>query len=205
MWQDIALTPIENLVNRVLAEDPAALNRLQALKGRCLVIEVNDFKQALSITVTEQGLQLDPGKKEHADVCVRGSSVQLARMLYRQKNPQVNLSYQVQLHGQVDVLEQLQRLLHSLDIDWEALLSRHIGDVGAHTALSGVSRLRRIAKHVLGSWWRQTTAYATYDGELVLDQAALADFSEQVQCLRNDVDRCERRLQRLERARGADQ
>ncbi len=135
------------------------------------------------------------------DVGLSGTPAALLRMLGRMRRGDASFGDEVRLSGDVAVLETLRDAYRRLDVDLEELLSRFVGDIAAH-------EIGRAARAVL-SWGenlRQTLLADT--GEYLVEELRvspprheLEDFAAEVDRIRDDVERIEKRIARLLAAR----
>jgi ubiquinone biosynthesis protein UbiJ len=109
----------------------------------------------------------------------------------------------VQIEGDTTLAQQFAKALGGLDVDWEEQAARVLGDPIAHQvgqAMKGLS-----------DWGRQTSRTLTADlkeyleeeGRLVPTRYELDAFLAEVDTLRDDVERLEARLARLNQAAAA--
>ena len=104
----------------------------------------------------------------------------------------------IRISGNADFADALGFVLRQLRWDGEEALSRLIGDIAAHRA---VSTAREVA-----TWHRNTARNVVenlveYFGEerpLVVKKAALEDLAGDTAALRDDLARLEKRLRKLE-------
>jgi len=104
------------------------------------------------------------------------------------------------VRGDAEVGQAFRKIIAELDLDWEELLARNIGDTPARklgNALRG-----------LGDWAEQSFAFArenaadylSEEKQTLATDAAARRFERQVDQTRADVDRLAQRVQRIKRA-----
>jgi ubiquinone biosynthesis protein UbiJ len=109
----------------------------------------------------------------------------------------------VQIEGDTTLAQQFAKALGGLDVDWEEQAARVLGDPIAHQVGQGMKGL--------SDWGRQTSRTLTADlkeyleeeGRLVPTRYELDAFLAEVDTLRDDVERLEARLARLNQAAAA--
>src|SRR5690554_4911666 len=195
---DRLFRPLELAVNRMLALDPETPARLKPLVGRSVRIELPGTELALRAYVSERGASLSRPDPEDppADASVRLTPA-AALALIRSRGERAQ---GVEFRGEVAVVHALRRLVGGLEIDWEEQLARLTGDV--------VARQLGLAAGGLADWLRQTRRtfeanlgeYLTEESRQLPPAAEIAGFLDGVDRLRQDADRLEARIVRLERA-----
>lgn len=193
------LRPLEATINRVLALDPETPARLKPLVGRSVRIELPEAGLTLHAAFSAHGISLSQPAPEDPPV---DASVRLpaaaALSLARSRGEQAQ---GVEFRGDVAVVHALRRLAGGLEIDWEEQLSRFTGDIIAHRvglAVGGVfgwlGQTRRTFEANLGE-------YITEEARQLPPAAEVSGFLDEVDRLRQDADRLQARIERLERAR----
>ena len=195
---DRLFRPLELAVNRMLALDPETPARLKPLVGRSVRIELPGTELVLRAYFSERGVSLSRPDPEDppADASVRLTPA-AALALIRSRGERAQ---GVEFRGEVAVVHALRRLVGGLEIDWEEQLARLAGDV--------VARQLGLAAGGLADWLRQTRRtfeanlgeYLTEESRQLPPAAEIAGFLDGVDRLRQDADRLEARIVRLERA-----
>lgn len=191
------LRPLEATVNRVLALDPETPARLRPLAGRSVRVELPEAGLLLRADFNEQGLSLSrvDDDQPEADASVR-LPAKAALTLARSRGEKAQ---GVEFRGDVAVVHALRRLAGGLEIDWEEQLSRLTGDTIAHRvglafggALSWLGQTRRTLEANIGE-------YLTEEARQLPPRLEIAAFLDDIDRLRQDSDRLQARIERLER------
>lgn len=189
---------LETALNRYLSLDPDAGTFLAPLAGKVISVNVTPFDWTLYLCPTPEGIQVLESYAATPDTTLSGSLLALGLMGISD-NPMRNVfSGHVHIAGDVHVGRQFQQLFEKLDIDPEEQLSHVTGDVIAHH----VGRLVRGGLH----WGQNTLQNLQMDiAEYLHDESRdlpsapeLEIFFRQVDALRNDYDRLQLRIERLE-------
>ena len=198
---DAALAALEAAVNRYIHLDPEGAGRLAGLHGRIILIEVTGFGTRLFVIPGTNGLQLYGDYAEEPDCVLRGSPLALARMgVSRQKEDQL-FSGEVQIEGDTNLAQAFGNWIGGLEVDWEEQLSLLVGDGLAHKAGS--------TTRAAGRWGRRTGATLAEDVKEYLQEEArllpgryeVQGFLDDVDHLRDDVERLAARIDRLVKTR----
>lgn len=194
--------PVLAAVNHVLGQADWARERLAGFAGRSARIAMPPFDTF--VVVLDNGYISSPNSADSeeselaADVTINLPAN--APLLFLQGLPV--LMRAVKLSGSVDFAETLSFVIKNLKWDVEDDLSKVVGDIAAHRLVEGVKRF--------GAW--QATAgqnfagnfaeYFTEEQPLIAQSAAISDFSREVDILRDDLARLEKRVARFDLAAG---
>lgn len=192
----LPLAVLEAALNRALAGSSAAARLCRELDGRVLQVELADLGRQIFLVATPGGIQLLREYPQPADAQLRGSSLALL-LTGRDADTSRLFAGEITVTGESQVAEGFQRLLALARPEPEALLAHVLPGPLAH-ALSHHARR-------FGSWLTQAGRTLAEDaGEYLRHEAALvpaapevADFTAEVDTLRDDIARLQARLDRL--------
>ncbi len=197
----------ERWLNRQVAESTAAQAELRALDGRSMAVHVEGLGISLCLIVSDGQLRVE-NRLDAASVTLRGTPGALAALLRRDRDRPLAGQFResgAELTGSIDVAERFAEMIRLARPDLEEELSRWIGDVPAHEL---VNATRHVADWALdtGRTMEQNTAeYLQEESGTLPASAEMRAFAEDVQDLRDDVERLAARIDRLARlARGGD-
>jgi ubiquinone biosynthesis protein UbiJ len=195
---------LEAVLDPLLRLDPEIPPRLAALDGTVIAIEVDGLgllNAGLTVYLlpSASGIRVRDRCEGEPTVRIRGAPLALARQWFGRWG-----GGEIKVEGDVAVGRELQTILARLDIDWEELGSRIVGDAAARQIGCFWRGLR--------GWRRQTGATLRRDGVEYLQQelralpsrAAVEQYLNAVDALREDADRLTARLERLRRRLAAD-
>ena len=192
------LTAAQAVVDRALAYDPGSRQRLRALAGQTLAIEIRQPATTVYLHLTEAGPQLRQHAEGDITSTLSGSATDLARLLL---NPGKSLhDTGVTLTGSTALLEQLQTILQELDIDWEEALADRLGIMPAHALAETGRRTGAWTRDRAEQLERLMREYLTEESHLVVGRAEFDAFSEEVHELRLALDRAQARWSAINRA-----
>src|SRR5882672_1490609 len=194
---DAMLAFAERALNRQIAESTAALDLLDELAGSSFAVHV----EGLSITCV---LRAEPERvalgtdASGATATLRARPIDLLRLVGADGLAQVR-GTQAEISGDLQVAERFAKLLKLARPDLEEELSRWIGDIPAHA-------LGRAA-HGAGAWLKRaaqalrmnTAEYLQEESRALPAPLEAQAFYDDVERLRDDVERAAARLARLER------
>jgi ubiquinone biosynthesis protein UbiJ len=184
---------VEVASNRLVALDPDARTRLEALAGTAIGVELKGLGLALFFLPRPGGLRVRGGYSGQPDTYLRATPLALMRL----GETGGMFSGEVEIEGDTDLGRRFQAVLQDLQIDWEELLSRVTGDVVAHQMGSAARGLLAWSRRA-GTTLRQDTGeFLQEEAQLLPPQAQVEHFFDSVDTLRDDVERLEARVRRL--------
>lgn len=194
------LRVLETALNRVLALDPDSPRRLRPLAGRSLAVQLTEPPLHLWVSFTEAELRLAPAGEgdELADATLEASLGGLIGLVLSRGER----SREVVFRGDVGVIQDVRRLFGELEVDLEEQLAAVTGDVVAHQVGNAARGGRAWGRQTADTLLRNTGEWLTEERRLLPPAAEARHFLREVDRLREDTDRLEARLRRLERLRG---
>ncbi len=185
------LMALESAVNNSLAYDPATQQSLLALDGKVLHLACTMPAQSVYVLFVGNHVELWSLFESAADTTLSGTPSEFLA-LWRTRNKITALTDSgVTLTGDSTMLQQLQKISASLDIDWEALLAEHTGDLIAH-------QLGRFARSA-NSWFRGARREAErLMSEFLQFESNTVPSRHEVQGFCREVDDVQLRMDRLQ-------
>lgn len=196
---------IEQGLNRLVALDEDSRQRLDDLEGKQLTVFVKELPWGLTLAFSDRiDVLLETRDAEEVALhlfdhscCIEAELQVLPQLTQTSQLTRLIREHKLALHGELSVAQQVAGLFQQLDIDWEGHLSRYTGDVLAHQLGQGLQRLRQ--------QWQDSARRAqaglanalTEEKQVAVNQLAITHFSDQVDALRDDVQRFEARLNAL--------
>lgn len=194
--QNIVLNSAEMLMNKVLALDEETLESLANLAGDVIEIDILNTDIRLFILPSGKGITLASKYEDKADVSIIGTPAALLGMITAEKVG----AGDVEINGNVGLAHKFQSILKKIDVDWEEYLSQIIGDIAAHKVGNFLKGMSQFAKTSARTISLDISEYLRYEKEALLDQSELDEFNHAVDKVRNDVERLQKRVERLGKA-----
>ena len=190
---------LARLLDRALDLDPETRRALAGLSGKVVDLDITGVG---AVRLRFDGERVRVGPRDDtgdADVTIHGAPFSLLRFAFAENRERLILGDEVSLHGDIALATRIQQIAARMDIDVEEALAHRIGDIPAHEVMRGVRGL--------GGWLRAAGAALIADvSEYVRHEAAMTPhtddverFSHAVDDLRDDVERLEARIGRIER------
>lgn len=196
----VFLPLLEELLNRLLRLDPQALSRLGELDGKtvCLRVALGTGEPVtLYMAPSEAGLRL-LASHGAPDVTITGNVPLFARLLFGEDAPNPSSASALQISGDIELGQRFQRILRGIEPDWEEQASRLVGDVAAHQLGRAVRALHDWGRHAVQTLGQDVTEYLQEESQTLASRGRVDAFMREVDTLRADFDRLQKRLERLE-------
>lgn len=197
MQRELLLGSTELLLNSVLRLDAQLQSLLQPLAGKVLCLKLSQPELQCYCLFGPDRIDLLQNYAGIADAGILGELGQLLDFL----RPATRNRAQVTLSGDLELIQQVQRLLSQLSPDWQSRLSRFIGE--PLTAMIE-QRLQRDLTRLpsgLQQFGQNLSELLRDEAQLSVGHAQLEASREQLQQLRSQIHQLERRLGKLEQAR----
>lgn len=189
------LDSLEKMVNKVLSLDEETVALLATLAGNVIEIDVLDTEFRMFILPSGKGVTLETDYEGKADVAIKGTPSALLGMISAEKIG----AGDVEINGNVGLAKKFQSILRDVEIDWEEYLSQFVGDIAAHKIGNFLRRVSRFAKESGKTIGMDISEYLRYEKEALLDKSEVDEFNLAVDNIRDDVERLQKRLERLEK------
>lgn len=180
-------------INRLLRANGWALERLRAHAGKTALLSSAPFE--LRVTVQENGELEYAGVDATPDVTISASPGVLLRLAARDESAW----RAAEVTGDMQFAATIDYVRNHLDWDYEEDLSRVVGDIAAHRIAGAVRELDRWGRTAALNLAQSFAEYATHEQPMIASAPALETFAREVDQVRDDVARLEKRIERLER------
>ena len=191
------LAALERLFNRYLALSPGAPERMARLHGRVFRFELEGLGVSLHMVPGPDGVSLLQTIEGEPDCTLRGTPLALLHLGDEKRGPDSLFAGEVTISGDTELAHRLGDVLGGMDIDWEEELSRYTGDIVAHQVGRGVRGGLRWGSRTLETLGLDVAEYLREEAALLPDREEIDAFVQDVDELRDDVERLEARLRLL--------
>ena len=179
-------------LNHLLAQSSWARQRLQPFAGRVARFNMAPFDGAFVIS-DDGTLASPPPRTESADVTIILPATAPLLML---QGLDVMLR-SVRLEGAVDFAEALGFVLRNLRWDAEEDLSKVVGDIAAHRLVEGAQKFAGWQQQAAQNVGENFAEFFTEEMPMIARKDEISAFASDVDRLRDDLARLEKRVQRL--------
>lgn len=201
MIPDGLLTPMQATLNRNIGMSTPARDSARELDGRRVVISSSEIGLNLSFEFDQELVRLTTRDPEGADCTVSGSPLTLMRLA----GPDPQAAFRdgsASIDGDALVGQTFQKFLKFARPDWEEELSRLVGDVAAHQLVRGFNSFMNWGQESSQAMARSAAEYFQEESRDLPSSAEAQRFMTEVDNLREQADRVDARLSRLEKDGG---
>jgi ubiquinone biosynthesis protein UbiJ len=194
------LSLAERVLNEQIRASTAARERLAALDGKRFAVAVRGT--ALRIVLDNAGGALTLSRSaDDCDVELTASAFELLK-LARSASLTDLRNVDASLNGNVDVAEGFADLMRLAVPEFEDLIADWIGDMPAHAVGEAGRRVGRFVERAGRAFEQNAAEYLQEESPTLVPPPLARRFGNEVDRLRDDVDRAERRIENLERRLG---
>jgi ubiquinone biosynthesis protein UbiJ len=194
---------LEAALNRMLALDPDTRAQVAKLDGRRIALALESPALALEIAVAGDQLRVGPLQSTEPDLGIRATLAGALSAL-----PALGLGVlrpdhappvgRVRINGDAELARVLQQLSRGFDPDWAQPFARAFGPIlGPQVARTVRDGLRHGAR-VGQQFARDAAEYVTEESRDAVGKAELSAFHDEVDALRDRVERVAARVARLQ-------
>lgn len=195
--QSLLLSGLEKTLNKVLQLDPASRERIAKLQGKSIKLEISDWNFACYFLPYQSGVQIVKEYDKEPDTMIRGKLFNLIRAGAGKASTRALFNEGITISGDTRTGEAFRDVLKELDIDWEEQLSAVLGNRIAPPLTHQFKKFLKASKESLRSLRGNISEYLHYESQQLPPKQAVETFMAEVDLLRNDVDRLEARINRL--------
>ena len=194
---EAALRPAAKILNRNIQESTPARELCAKLAGTVVAVRVSDTALAAYFIVDDEAIDVVAATAQDPDVLITGSLITLASLAGQSGTTAIR-DGSLDISGDAELAGQFQQLLSFARPDIEEELSGIVGDAAAHRLgeiARGFGRWGREARSTMGANIRE---YLQEESRDAPSRYEVERFNTDVSKLRDDVDRIEARLNRLQ-------
>jgi len=172
---------------------------LAPMVGKVLRLQVTDLDLDLWIVCGEKRWWLSTESQEHADVELSGtlgSLVEIARSITKPDSPLIFDG--LDIRGSVGVLQTMQSMFRSLELDWEDVVTRALGPIPAGLLIRTLRTAREQWLISRASLQRQAEDFVRSEQTLAVTDSLFSGHANAVTQLDRNIDRLAARIKRLE-------
>lgn len=194
------LAAAEGAINRALKYAPKTQADLAALSDQSIRIVIHQPEFQLTCLLGYP-IKLQSIAESKPNASVEGSLSDYLTIVSSDDPAIALINGELTIGGDSRLLQQLQRLLGELDIDWEAPIAAVTGDVVGHQIGRSLRGILAWGKTSRASIERQLKEFIIEEARLSPSEAELSDFYDDIRRLQQTIDRVDAKLKRLGRRR----
>lgn len=192
------LNQIESLINKALSLDEETLNSLGKLEGKIIAFEFMNTNLTVFLLPSGNGLDIHTANENKADVLIKGTPSNFIMMMASSKKKSASLPTDMQIIGDIGLAQRFQEIMQNIEIDLEEPLSKWVGDTMAYQIGKFVRGSRRFVVNTSKTLAMDISEYLRFEINMLPDELLVEEFSKDVDLLREDVERFQKRINKLE-------
>ena len=190
---------IESILNHHISESSASKNRLRSLAEKTLLLDIKeiDIKFCLKSEGTYLSVyKVDQSDKQKITAAITGTPLTFLRLL---RSSTVNdlIASGVIIDGDIAIIEGFSEMLRFARPELEEELSHIVGDVAANEISKAVRDLTNWGSYALKKISTNTSEYLQQESNQLPSRFDVETFNAEVDILREDLDRAEKRIDQL--------
>lgn len=189
---------VEKLINRALSLDEETLCSLGTLEGKIIAFEFININLTVFLFPTAKGLTIRTTYEDKADVLIKGTPTNFIKMMASSKQKGGGLPTDMQIIGDIGLAQRFQDIMQNIEIDLEEPLSKWVGDTMAYQIGKFIRGTTHFAANTGKTLATDISEYLRFEINMLPDDLLVEEFSKEVDVLREDVDRFEQRVNKLE-------
>ena len=191
------LSLIETTVNKTLKLDPVTIKRLQKHQGAVLCVECLEPDFTSWLWIESDGIRLAGYHEGDVDATVTGTLVSFMELSSRRNATFADVAG-LKTDGDDELITSLGGIHKNMELDWEGLVCRYLGDVAGHTLSEGVRRVSGGIQNLFGKTFSQVPDYLQEELQIMPPKAAAESARSEVDALQDDVEQLSSRISALE-------
>ena len=192
------ISQIEKLINKALCLDEETLCALATLNGKIIAFEFINTNSTVFLFPSMDGLTIHTTYEDKPDVLIKGTPTNFIMMMASSKQGATGLPTDMQVIGDIGLAQRFQKIMQNIEIDLEEPLSNWVGDTMAYQIGKFIRGTSRIAASTSKTLAMDMSEYLRFEIDMLPDDLLVEEFSKDVDVLREDVDRFEQRINKLE-------
>ncbi|HTD05907.1 ubiquinone biosynthesis accessory factor UbiJ [Undibacterium sp.] len=191
----IPFSPFAPFINHLLAQEPWARDKLRLHAGKVAGIDLELF--SLRLKVSADGMVEAAAADRQPDVKI---IVKLSDLPLIAQNRERAFSY-VKVEGDAEFANTISQLSQTLRWEAEEDLSKLFGDIAAVRMVGTAKTVVQTVKETHQKLQENLAEYFLEENPMLVRPAAVAALGNEVNKIRDDVERLTKRIEKLERLR----
>ena len=188
----------DSLCTRLLDTDPDSRDRLAALEGRVVCIDVLGAPGPVYLRGDGERMRISRFCDTPADVTLRGTPQAFAQLAAADADSGPSTAGAVRIEGDLEVARRFQRMVKKLDIDWEEIVSDYVGDIAARQLGRAARSLRDWSKSTSATLADDVREFLVEKTHEVPSREEISAFTDALDALRTDVETMAARILRFQ-------
>ncbi len=186
----VMTTAIQNLIKY----DPQSMKKLKPLAGKTVKIHIQPIDQSLVLMIHEDTIEISTDQTMEVDTTISGKPSALFAMSTNQHIPGLD---GVTINGDATTGQFVADFLKQLRPDWEDAWCDLLGEGPGYQVSEFLKGMKKAGVSLFNSIQQSSKEYLLEENRELVSQHEVEEFFDQVDDLRSDAIRLERKLQQL--------
>ena len=191
------LSFIETMANKSLTLDPVTIKRLAEHDGAVIQIDCIKPEFVSWLWIEKDGIRLAAFHEGSSDARISGTLVSYMELAARRRSTFEDIAG-LETFGDEALVAELGNIHKDMELDWEAVICRYLGDVAGHGLSSGIRNVSNSVRSLFQQGVEQTPDYLREELNILPAVAAMDSFQEQLEQLKTSVDRLSEKISHLD-------
>ena len=192
---------INNSLKQYFNIDPEVAAQLQDLADQYLLLKLTDVKKQFLITPTDSSIVVTEYKngedKNEITTTIHSNVIALLRLGLGADYQSMLNSGVLKIEGDVELANQLRAIFMRVDIDWEEVASKYVGDSLAYQLGVFARRAKNYQLRSVENLRLDVSEYLQEESRITPTKVEIEKFLNDVDELDADIERLEARTRRL--------
>ena len=191
------LASIEAVVNKTLTLDPVTIKRLGRHQGAVLRVECLEPDFACWLWIESYGIRLAGYHEGEVDATVKGSLVSFMELAGRRFATFEDVAG-LETEGDETLIADLGEMHKGMELDWEGLVCRYLGDVAGHAVSEGFRHVSDGFQQLFQRSARQVPDYLQEELQVLPARADMEFAQSEANALQDRTNELAKRISALE-------
>lgn len=171
---------LETGINQLHQLDSSAAAKRKQLNGTIIGVRLKEVNISLYFVISNQQIDLLSQFEGTADCFIHLNLSALSKLQDNHQLTRLIKSEELEVDGDIQLVQQFAQLLTNMEIDWEEHLSHKIGDVAAHKVCYHLKQFHQASTQQCHKIQKQTALFITDELKMAPGGLEVAYFCEQV-------------------------
>lgn len=190
--------PATDMMSRALANaikyDPDSQKKLKSMAGKVVDVVILPIDQHIPMMVHEDRIEILNEVPESVDTTISGKPTALFAMSQNQHIPGLD---SVSIHGDATAGQFIADFLKQLKPDWEDAICDIFGDEAGYRISETLKTAKQIGSNLFSSFLNSSKEYMLYENQELVRPDEMEQFLDDVDDLKSDTARLERKMEQL--------
>ena len=193
---------VNNALQKYLDSDPEIAKKLDQFEGKRLLMHLTDINKKFLVTPVASGITVSECVEEDNttasfDTSIQSNTINLLRMAMGSDYQAMLKNNALKVEGDVELANQLRSIFMQVDIDWEEVASKYVGDTVAYQLGLFVNKFKSYKNRSVENFRLDVSEYLQEESRMLPTKVEIDRFMNDVDSLDANLQRLEARVERL--------